>query len=278
MKQFDRQYKFAAGQAGGSGFEVNGLHIDFQIQQADVENPNVAKIRIWNLSPSHLATLDEKDCAVTLKAGYGTRLPLVFAGHVSFVQTSLDGSDRMTEIEAVDGRVALRDTYVSLSYNGKISTRKITEDTAGEMGLSLVLSYNAPEAFVDFPHGFAFAGQAKKILDKVCLSSGLSWSIHNGILHVKRKKDVMTREVFLLSKESGLVGIPKRTVISAEDPDAKEQIGWEIEYFMNAAIGVGDYIRLESAHVAGYFRVYSVDIEGDNLEGSWLCTARLLDA
>lgn len=29
--------------------------------------------------------------------------------------------------------------------------------------------------------------------------------------------------------------------------------------------------------VKGYFRVYSVRIEGDNMEGSWSCTARLLE-
>ena len=46
---------------------------------------------------------------------------------------------------------------------------------------------------------------------------------------------------------------------------------------MNAAINIDDYVKLESKMVTGFFRVYSLEIEGDNVEGSWTCTARLLE-
>ena len=46
---------------------------------------------------------------------------------------------------------------------------------------------------------------------------------------------------------------------------------------MNAAINIDDYVKLESKMVTGFFRVYSLEIEGDNVEGSWACTARLLE-
>lgn len=53
--------------------------------------------------------------------------------------------------------------------------------------------------------------------------------------------------------------------------------GWDVEYLMNAAIDIDDYVHLKSKYVEGYFRVYSVTIDGDNMEGSWTCTARLLE-
>ena len=136
-----------------------------------------------------------------LKAGYGSQLPLLFTGAVSFVQTSIDGADRMTEIEAVDGRIEIRDSYISVGYTDIINTKKIIEDVAAEMGLTLVFSYNA--AFVDLPNGFAFVGPAKNALDKICAASGLVWSIQNGILQIKMQKDTLTQEVFLLTPESG---------------------------------------------------------------------------
>ena len=40
---------------------------------------------------------------------------------------------------------------------------------------------------------------------------------------------------------------------------------------------MNDYVRLESEEVRGYFRVYKLNIDGDNLEGDWICTAQLLE-
>ena len=85
----------------------------------------------------------------------------------------------------------------------------------------------------------------------------------------------MSREVYELSPETGLIGIPERVQISNEDKGYS--YGWDVEYLMNAAIDIDDYVHLKSKYVEGYFRVYSVTIDGDNMEGSWTCTARLLE-
>ena len=126
-ENFDRQYRLAAGPGGGEGFEVGEtsaanpvpLHISFSLQKTDLQEQNTGRVTIWNLNPSQLATLDQKDCALSLKAGYGNRLSLIFAGVVSFVTTTADGADRKTEIEVIDNLVEVRDTYVTVSYNGQ---------------------------------------------------------------------------------------------------------------------------------------------------------------
>lgn len=58
----------------------------------------------------------------------------------------------------------------------------------------------------------------------------------------------------------------------------KAQAGWEIRYFLNAAIGVNDLVQLESKVANGIFRVESVKLEGDNMSGDWLCTAQIVEA
>ena len=284
MKQFDRQYRFAAGPAGGKGFEVGAtttehptaLHVHFSVDKADTETPNTAKISLWNLNPEHLAILNRKDCVVTLRAGYDKLMTLIFVGVVTYVETSMDNGDRETSIEASDGRIELRDSYVALSYTGKINTKKIITDTAATMGVAFTISYNAQ--FTDLPNGFTFVGPARTALDKACASSGLQWQIHNGILQVKRKRDTMTREVYILSPDSGLIGIPKQIIFGEDGSGAGDQSGWEVEYLLNGAIGIGDYVRLESKVVKGYFRVRSIDMNGDNLEGDWMCVAKLIEA
>ena len=285
MKNFDRQYRLSAGKAGGTGFEIGEpagpqnmpLHISFGIERTDLESQNTATVTVWNLSPAHIQALNEEDCVVVLKAGYGSTMPLIFTGVVTRVETQLDGADMATEIELVDTRVELRDTYVSLSYTGTINAKKVIEDTAGQMGVTVSYSYNAEAELVDIPNGYSYIGQAKNVLSKMCDCCGLSWSIQNGVLQIKKPGDTMLREVFLLSPDTGLVGIPKKITVSKEDSSKKGESGWEVEYLMNAAINIDDYVRLESKHVTGYFRVSKVKIEGDNFGSNWTCVAELLE-
>lgn len=277
MKNFDRQYRLSAGQAGSAGFEIGGgdrpLHISFSVEKADTDSQNTAKVSIWNLSPEHLAELNKKDCVVSLKAGYGTVMPLIFAGVVTFAKTRQDGSDVMTEVELVDNRVEVRDTYVSVSYDGSVNCKTLIQDTADQMGITASFSYNAE--FKDIPNGYSYVGPARNVLTKACETSGLVWSINNGVLQIKKPEDTMSREVYELSAETGLIGIPERVQISDEADGCR--YGWDVEYLMNAAINIDDYVYLNSRFVKGYLRVYSVSIEGDNMEGSWTCTARLLE-
>lgn len=280
MKNFDRQYSMTAGKPGDTGFEIGSttpyaLHISFSIQKQELESSNTAKVSVWNLNKANLAVLEEDKCHLLLKAGYGSTLPLILSGTVSHVSTKPDGADILTEIEVVDGLAEIRDTWVSISYAGKINTKKIIDDIAVQMGVTVSYSYNA--AFADIPNGFSFVGQAKFALGKACAVSGLEWSIQNGILQVKKPGDVMSKEAYILSPETGLIKIPEKVQISSSDKTGKNQIGYDLVYLMNGAIGIGDYIKVQSKYLTGYFRVYSLEIDGDNLEGDWTCKARVLE-
>lgn len=279
MENFNRQYRFSAGQSGAAGFELGegnpiSPHISFSIQKQDMETSNSAKITLWNLSKEHLMALEEEDCMVMLKAGYGGRMPLVFMGMVSHTVTTPDGADTATEIEAVDSLAEIRDTYISVSYAGNINAKKLIDDTAGQMGV--VVTYGHDVSFADIPNGYAFIGKGKEVLNKACSVSGASWSLQNGILQVKKSRGVISQEVYVISPETGLISIPKKIKLAGDDTGG-EQSGYEVVYLMNAAIGIDDYVKLESRYASGFFRVQSLKIDGDNLEGSWQCTAQLYE-
>jgi len=274
-KNFGRSYRLIAGPAGGAGFETTELHIAFSIERTDLSTSNTARLDIWNLNDEHKALLKAKDCAVALHAGYGTVMPLVFAGGVSFVSTTPDGTDKKTTVEVEDGLIATKDTYVSISYEGKINSKTILDDVAGQMGVAVTYSYNAE--FVDIPNGYSFVGMAKDVLSVICKTSNLSWSIQNGVLQIKKPGDVMSQEVFELSEETGLIGFPQEITVTADDDSKQDVEGWDVEFLMNAAINVDDFVFLKSKTVTGYFRVYSIAIEGDTEGSAWQCKARLLE-
>ena len=282
MKNFERKYRFTVAPHGKPGFQVGEgdpmpLRINFKVEKADTETPNTSRISIWNLNPEHIAMLKEKDCMAALYAGYEQgNVSLINVGTVVHAFTLMDGGDRETIIEVTDGRISLRDTYVSLSYSGTVNTRKIIEDAAEGMGVALTVSYNAK--FANMPNGFSFVGPARVALDKACATTGLQWQIYNGVLQVKNRGDTMSREVYVLSPETGLVGIPKQFTYGEDCAGLGEQHGWEATYLLNGAIQVSDFVRLESKFVKGFFRVKWIEFVGDNIRGAWLCTARLVYA
>jgi hypothetical protein len=65
----------------------------------------------------------------------------VFVGVVTYVETSLDGADRETYLEIGDGRIELRDCYVSLSYSGVINAKKIIVLAKKKINLIKVLQF-----------------------------------------------------------------------------------------------------------------------------------------
>ena len=280
MQNWDRTYKLIAAPPNGEGFTVGEesdpmpIRINFNIEKADTETPNTSRISLWNLSPKNIDVLNDKDCKIILYAGYRDKVELAFIGEVVFATTLPDGADRETKIEVSDGRLALRDTYVSLSYAGSINTRQIISDTVAQMGIPLTISHNAE--FCDYPNGFSFVGPARVAMDKGCDSTNLQWHIYNEIMCVKKSRDTLDREVYVLSSETGLVGIPKRIIYSEDGYGVGEQPGWEVMYLLNAAIGISDFVKVVSREVTGFFHVKWVEMVGDNHQGDWKCTAKLI--
>ena len=275
---YDRQYRFAAGI--GTGFEVGDspsypIHISFSIEKTEKEAENTAKISLWNLSKEQIGVLNEDDCVVTLRAGYGANIPVAFVGNVTFAVTDTDNADKETKIEAADGRKELRDTWMSVCYDGTIDTKKIFDDIAAKMGVSVIYGDNV--TFTELS-AFSFVGGAGAALDRMCASTGLAWSLQNGVLNIRRPQDAISHEVYVLSGDTGLIGIPKILTEAAKNSKKKKESGIEVEYLMNAAIGVSDYIFLESEIRTGFFRVASVKIDGDNYADDWKCTAKLMEA
>ena len=104
------------------------------------------------------------------------------------------------------------------------------------------------------------------------------------MLQIRRKNEGVSTAVHKLNKETGLINIPKRiyssqtaNTDSTTDTTADTLYGYEIEYFMNGAIGIGDRVYVESKIVTGMFMVTSITTEGDNLEGNWQCTAQVTE-
>lgn len=296
MRLFDRQVRVAIGEGGGTGFEIgapaaNGipLHVKFSFEKADVESPNTGKVTVWNLNKEHLAELEKQDCKVIVRAGYADNIMQAFEGTVTHASTSKEGADRMTEIELASNMVELRDTSFSMSYAEGTKTDVIYQVIATAMGLPLSSSPTAIKNPTILSAGFSFVGGAKNLLNRLTRMDGNNWTIQDGVLQILKPAEPISMNCYELNAGSGLIGMPKRVNISAgsgsskggsetaDDNSESAQLGWEVTYLMNLAIGVNSYIHISSEMVNGYFRVQKVSIEGDNYEGDWQCKATVLE-
>lgn len=278
-ENFMRRYTLKAGRKGKKGFEIGNitsatqeaLHVCFSIEKSNAENPNDAKVQIWNLSNENLNIVEEKDCIVELKAGYGDTMALVLVGNITSAITTRENADRMTELQVVDGMVELRDSVITISINGKVDCKEVYQQIANAMGLSIVFAKDL--SFKMLPNGFSYVGKAKNALQKLAKCCGHEWTIQNQVIQITWPGRSVSTKGYLLSSETGLINVPKKITTGS---GKEEKTGWEVEYLLNGAIGVNDIVELQSSTASGYFLVHKVTIDGDNMEGDWICTAQLL--
>lgn len=287
---WDRQYRCTIGQPGKTGVllgESTGkdgmpLHISFSVEKGDKESNNTATVKFWNLAPATIAEIKRKNSVLELRAGYGANLPTILAGDISKSETEQENANLVTTIEVVDGLVAIRDTYISISFGKNTSGLQIIESVADSMGVSCLMSENAKKKLKQkvFASGYSAVGAAKTVLRKVCGTCGLSWSIQNGVLQIVVTGSAITTQGYVLSAQTGLIGIPKEITIGGSNKDSQNsdgKKGYEVRYFMNGAINVDDLIELDSKYAKGFFKVCSIAMSGDNFDGEWTCTAQITE-
>lgn len=298
MANWLREYRIRAGVPGQAGFEIGppkkgrALHVTFDLEKTDSESGNTGKVTIDNLSDEHKAILNEKGCVVEISAGYiGTGVYIIFVGGVSNTTEELGEADRTVNIELIDG-FSNFDRPGTMSMNDVVTGGMVLDEIKEQMGVESVLITPTAQEKLEaamYDNGYCFVGRMKEALHKLCVKAGLSFTLQNGTLQIYEEGEAVTNQVFVLSKETGLISIPRKITISQSgdstaatasygDSTVESGIpGYEVEYFINGAIGINDLVELRSNQISGVFRVHTQHYEGDNYDGDWKCTAQLVE-
>lgn len=295
MPRFDRTYRLVVGPPGQQGREITPpIHLTFDIKKDTDEQPNVHKIRVWNLARATRDAIVAPDNFMALYAGYAEEDGpiLMAAGSVVFGYTFHDGPDVITELEVRDGYVEIRDTVVSLGYGPGARASELLRGLARQMGLHLIMASDAPDR--TWENGFSYYGAARTALHKIVAGTGLEWSIQNGELQIIAKRGTTPRTAIVLAADSGLIGHPERTREGAREKakvkdlssgdnkritSARQQRdGWRVESLLLPQINPGDLVKLESRSVEGWFRVDGLTHTGDwGGPGDWTTELELVD-
>lgn len=200
---------------GQAGLDLSQMRIRFNVSQNDLQTPNSARIRIYNLKGQTAQQVKGEFQRVTLQAGYdypnGTGV--IFDGTIKQVifghETNVDS---YTEILAADG---------DLAYNNAVCSASLSAGATSIDQLKVILKAMEPfgvtQGYVpDIPltalsRGKVMMGLARDSARDLATSIGASWSIQNGKLTLIPLTGYLPGEAVVLSSATGLVGFPEQT-------------------------------------------------------------------
>ena len=100
MDIWDRQYRVRIGKNNSVGREIGKpnektkrvIRCSFSCEIGDSSSSNTGKITLWNLADETLRLLEQEDCLIELRAGYGDDLPVIMGGSLTCFETETNGA------------------------------------------------------------------------------------------------------------------------------------------------------------------------------------------
>lgn len=257
-----RTVRVEVGVAGLPGLSwTDPVQISFKVQRKSGKSANNATVDLWNLSDASLAALEIPDLVLRVYAG--TLVPgLVYQGEIDRrgVQTKLAVPDRVTSIESGDGKIALRESPVSISLPpGSSSAQVFPFIFAALGGRGIVPGYVDPTLIPTvYPNGFAFVGRARDALTEVVSDLGADWTIQDQVLSIYRLGTTPPGAAVVVNPLTGLRGSPTRT-----------DKGVAFETTLTPALRPGSAVSLQSIRTTGFYRITDVTHSGASDGSEW---------
>jgi len=202
---------------------------------------------------------------VRLEAGYDEAMPIIFQGDGRRIDIQRDGADWITKVTAGDGEHALRTARLGRSFAPDTAISTVVQHAAQTMGLGVgnvldQLRGRGLDRLGDvFPGGVVLHGLAEVNLRMLLDSTGLSWSVQDGVLQAIPRGGALSRSAVVLSADHGLVDSPevgKNGVVTAKAlliPD----------------LVPGQLVQLESQIVSGLYRIEKAEYSGETRGNDW---------
>lgn len=252
------------------GLDLSGLDVSFSVKKQLAAKPNVAMIKVWNMTAEHRALLEQDLLTVELHAGYkdpGTSL--IYLGEMRAAVTQRVGPDFVTTITSGDKKGNFAGRYIRVPLGAGTTAKEAIILLADAFGLGRGNTGSLPDGAnrTLFPKGGCLSGRVSEQMTSICRAVGLTWSVQDGVLQVLDKNSALEREAVVIGPETGMVG----TVQVSNKGLVK------FTTLMNAEVQVGRKVVFETATtLAGGYRIERAQWEGNTRGKSWFvkCEAK----
>lgn len=277
--KFNRNYYLTVDFQDGNSLIIEPpFTIEFDINRQILSGSNAGQIRIYNLSainrnllrfdfsnygaPSNFNTL-------TLYAGYGDNLPVIFTGNINQAWSVREGTDFITTVQCFDGGLALVNGNIPPGppYPAGISMENVYKSlmgylpnvSFGAIGPSFTSNNGSP---ITTSRSNSYSGNAADVLREL---SGNAFFIDNGKSYILGNNESIIGQVTLINASSGLLNTPLR-----------EQSTVTFDMIFEPGVILGQYIQLysltfpqlnsannsSSDNVNGFYKIVSIKHRG----------------
>jgi len=254
---------------GNNAIKISDLRVTFRVEKSLQKEPNTAEVEIFNLNANSRALTQSKPIAFRLEAGYDGDAQLLFVGDVNWSNSRCQGADWVTKLQCGDGSRAYNYATINKSYRAGTSSLEVMRDVAGSMGLKIPSNASeAVELTKQFVSGKTAFGSSSLEFDRLAKSAGHSWSVQNGKLQMLKGDNVVSRQQFTISEDTGMIGSPEY----GAPKSAKEPPVLTVRMLLHPGIVPGSRARIQSRDVNGDFRIEKVSHSGDTHGQEWTTT------
>lgn len=219
--------------SGGSGMLVEDLRISFEITKTVDSTPNVAQVKIYNLSPDHEALVRKQYTDILINAGYQGSMRLLFRGTIKHAFHYRDAANLVTQIEAADGEKDYRQATLNLTLAAGTTPSDLIAKAAASMkstALGFVGVTGTPRV-----RGRVYSGMTRDILSRAARSADALWSIQDGALQIVPASAALPNQAVVVNAATGML----------KAPEINDK-GIRVTCLLNPQIGVNGVLKLNN--------------------------------
>ena len=235
--QFDRDVRVKV-----DALDIKGLHASFRVVKTLKKEPNSCELTIYNLKPENRDQIAQAEKPIVeILAGYKGRVAasddivdvggaldavglgseaeeeepgLIFLGNMRDSSSAFEPPDWVTTLESGDGERATRFSRINQSFAAGTSLATVMTDVAKSMDVGIgnavakAKEGELLEAGSEFLNSITLSGQSMREMDRIVKSSGLEWSIQDGVFQVLDAGKPLEDVSIVLSPTTGMIGSP----------------------------------------------------------------------
>jgi len=245
IKQYLRKVSLLVGSSETTqgAIDLSELRIRFTIRRGDIQTPNTADIRVYNLSEQTAQNIQKEFTRVVLQAGYEGNYGVIFDGQIKQVRRGRETqTDTYLDITAADGDSAYNFAMTSIS----LAAGSTPNDHVGAV-LKDMASHNVSGGYIPnlpgnpLPRGKVIFGMSRDVMRNIANNTDTSWSIQDGKLNMVPLNAYMPGEVPVLTAATGVIGLPEQT-----------QGGIKLKTLLNPNLKIGQAVKLDNASIQSY--------------------------
>lgn len=276
----------------GSSIDLGALRVVFKIEANSLQAPNMARFRVYNVSPTTAAALHAKEfSSLTFSAGYEQGdYGVIYSGNVKQAVIGHETAvDSYVDIFCADGDQGYNSAHVNQTLSSGHTPQNIFDaalQSLGKFGITKG-QVNVDLSQPKFPRGRPIFEMARDTMRTLAYARNANWSIQNGKLDMIDPTKPLTSSPLYLNSQTGMVGWPKQTgdgiiVTSLLNPNLRPNTLVHIdqssiiegEQDNNPLSGPGSQQNFNLANTGliaadGIYRVFYLDRSGDTRATDW---------